>query len=118
MYLDAGRRGQSRGCGQSANCWHSSSNGSLYLERTRSSPSLRRKSELFLRHSIASSLRARYAPAGWLTPLFLFCLLLGCNSEPRDSLAQAYIGPASVNLRAQLNQKNSAVTVLRHGAAG
>ena len=48
-------------------------------------------------------------------PLFLFCFLLGCSGEPRDSLPQAYIGPASVNLRAQLNQKNSAVTVLRHG---
>lgn len=41
--------------------------------------------------------------------------MAGCSGEPRDALAQAYIGPASVNLRAQLNQKNSAVTVLRHG---
>ncbi len=54
-------------------------------------------------------------PALAALPSFLLCLLLGCNSEPRNSLAQAYIGPASVNLRAQLNQKNSTVTVLRHG---
>ena len=43
MYLDAGGCCEPRGRGQSANCWHSSGNGSLYFERTRSSPSLRRK---------------------------------------------------------------------------
>ena len=48
-------------------------------------------------------------------PVVLFSCLLGCSDEQRDSLAQAYVGPASVNLRAQLNQKNSTVSVLRHG---
>ncbi|MDQ2842130.1 MAG: SH3 domain-containing protein [Acidobacteriota bacterium] len=41
--------------------------------------------------------------------------MLGCNGGSEEALPQAYIGPASVNLRSQLNQKNSTVTVLKHG---
>jgi hypothetical protein len=38
------------------------------------------------------------------------------NKETEENQAQrAYIGPASVNLRSQLNQKNSTVAILHHG---
>ncbi|MDQ2711969.1 MAG: SH3 domain-containing protein, partial [Acidobacteriota bacterium] len=46
---------------------------------------------------------------------FILLFLSGCGSQPQESLAQAYIAPASVNLRSQLNQKNSNVAVLKHG---
>jgi hypothetical protein len=47
-----------------------------------------------------------------------FALLLGtagCQRQSSDVLGEAYVGPATVNLRRQLAQKNSAVAVLRHG---
>lgn len=40
--------------------------------------------------------------------------LAGCGAQSRDVLAQAYVAPASLNLRRELTQKN-AVAVLKHG---
>jgi hypothetical protein len=45
----------------------------------------------------------------------LLLILCACNTERPDTQQYAYIAPASVNLRSQLNQKNSTVAVLRHG---
>jgi hypothetical protein len=49
---------------------------------------------------------------------FLLALLLalaGCERQSSDVLGQAYVGPATVNLRRQIAQKNSTVAVLKHG---
>jgi hypothetical protein len=46
---------------------------------------------------------------------FLLTISLACNPDSGETLPQAYVAPASVNLRAQLNQKNSTVAVLTHG---
>ncbi len=51
-------------------------------------------------------------------PFLVFLFLagtIGCNKAPEETLAQAYIAPLSVNLRSQLNQKNTTATVLKHG---
>jgi hypothetical protein len=48
-------------------------------------------------------------------PLLLLSILCGCNTEKPDKQAYAYVAPKSVNLRSQLNQKNSTVAVLTHG---
>lgn len=55
----------------------------------------------------------RHAPLA----LALLALILGagCGPEPEESIARAYVAPASVNLRSQLNQKNATVAVLKHG---
>ncbi len=50
-----------------------------------------------------------------LPPLLLLSISLGCNTEKPEAQEYAYVAPASVNLRSQLNQKNSTVAVLRHG---
>lgn len=44
--------------------------------------------------------------------LLLCCFYAGCASAPQDNQAQAYVAPASVNLRPQLNQKGSSGTIL------
>jgi SH3-like domain-containing protein len=41
--------------------------------------------------------------------------LTGCGKQASDVMGQAYIAPASVNLRRQLTQKNSPVAALKHG---
>jgi uncharacterized protein YgiM (DUF1202 family) len=41
--------------------------------------------------------------------------LVGCGARSSDVLGQAYIAPASLNLRRELAQKNNAVAVLKHG---
>ncbi len=39
----------------------------------------------------------------------------GCGKDSSDVLGQAYVAPASLNLRRELTQKNSSVAVLKHG---
>lgn len=47
---------------------------------------------------------------------FLVCCVFGsCNTASQDALPQAYIAPASVNLRPQLNQKAGNGTTVRFG---
>lgn len=41
--------------------------------------------------------------------------LSSCIQQPSDSLGQAYVAPASLNLRRELTQKNSSVAMLKHG---
>jgi uncharacterized protein YgiM (DUF1202 family) len=41
--------------------------------------------------------------------------LTGCSKENSEVLGQAYVAPASLNLRGELNQRNSSVAVLKHG---
>lgn len=48
--------------------------------------------------------------------LLLLILVGGCGREPAENAGQfAYVAPTTVNLRSQLNQKNSTVAVLQHG---
>ncbi len=47
--------------------------------------------------------------------LALLLALTGCGKETTEVLGQAYVAPASLNLRSELNQKNSTVAVLKHG---
>jgi hypothetical protein len=51
-----------------------------------------------------------------LTVLAGFLLLYGCG-ESRQSLGEAYVAPASLNVRSQLSQKSSSVVMLKHGDA-
>jgi Bacterial SH3 domain len=46
----------------------------------------------------------------------LFLLLLGC-AESQQSLGEAYVAPASLNVRSQLSQKSNSVATLKHGDA-
>ena len=49
---------------------------------------------------------------------FSIALLLsfaGCGPDTSDVLGEAYVAPASLNVRGELNQKNSNVALLRHG---
>src|SRR5207248_4987472 len=41
--------------------------------------------------------------------------LTGCSKESSEVLGQAYVAPASLNLRGELDQRNSSVAVLKHG---
>jgi len=45
----------------------------------------------------------------------LALLLAGCGSSPKDEIGQAYIAPATVNVRGQLSQKSNNVAILKHG---
>lgn len=45
-----------------------------------------------------------------------FLLLLGCG-ESQQSLGEAYVAPASLNVRSQLSQKSNSVVMLKHGDA-
>ena len=45
-----------------------------------------------------------------------FLLLLGC-AESQQSLGEAYVAPASLNVRSQLSQKSNSVVMLKHGDA-
>ena len=45
----------------------------------------------------------------------LLVLSTNCDRETTNTSAQAYVAPASLNLRSQLNQKNDTVAVLKHG---
>ncbi len=52
----------------------------------------------------------------FLTVLAGFLLLYGC-AESRQSLGEAYVAPASLNVRSQLSQKSTSVVTLKHGDA-
>ena len=41
--------------------------------------------------------------------------LAGCGPQSNDSIGEAYIAPATINLRQELIQKSSPVAVLKHG---
>ena len=47
--------------------------------------------------------------------LFVLVLLSGCNPQSGNSLGEAYVAPATLNLRRDLTGKNGTVTVLKHG---
>jgi hypothetical protein len=49
------------------------------------------------------------------TLLIVLLVLTGCGVQPSDSWGDAYVAPASLNLRGELHQKNSTVAVLKHG---
>jgi SH3-like domain-containing protein len=51
-----------------------------------------------------------------LTVLAGFLLLYSC-AESRQSLGEAYVAPASLNVRSQLSQKSNSVVMLKHGDA-
>ncbi len=41
--------------------------------------------------------------------------LAACNTQSTQILGQAYVAPSSLNLRRELNEKNSTAAVLKHG---
>lgn len=47
--------------------------------------------------------------------VFLLLASTGCGTESPQGLGEAYVAPATLNLRSQLTQKNSTVAVLKHG---
>lgn len=57
-------------------------------------------------------LRPLTAAAALVLPLLV---LTGCENDSPPVLGQAYVAPATLNLRGQLRQKNSTVAVLKHG---
>jgi hypothetical protein len=51
-----------------------------------------------------------------LAPFFVAILLLaGCRPEPVNSLGDAYVAPASLNLHSTLTTRSATVAVLKHG---
>jgi SH3-like domain-containing protein len=46
---------------------------------------------------------------------FASFVLAACSTQSTQVLGQAYVAPASLNLRSELNEKNSTVAVLKHG---
>ncbi len=52
-----------------------------------------------------------------MSALFVALLigLSGCARDSSDVLGQAYVAPASLNLRGEIGQKNNTVAVLQHG---
>ena len=50
-----------------------------------------------------------------LLAMLACCAGTSCSNSQESSEPQAYIAPASVNVRAQLTQRNGTVTVLQHG---
>jgi uncharacterized protein YgiM (DUF1202 family) len=55
----------------------------------------------------------RLAATSTMSFALLFALT-GCSKGPDDVLGQAYVAPATLNLRGELNQKNT-VAMLKHG---
>jgi hypothetical protein len=47
--------------------------------------------------------------------LTLLLALTGCGTQSSSAIGEAYVAPASINLRRELTQKNSTVAVLKHG---
>jgi SH3 domain-containing protein len=47
--------------------------------------------------------------------VILLIALTGCSTQSSSAIGEAYIAPASINLRHELTQKNSTVAVLKHG---
>ncbi len=62
---------------------------------------------------LASAAFARIAAVAPLAALMIASI--GCQNQSSDLLGQAYVAPATLNLRKELTQKNSTVTVLKHG---
>ncbi|MBV9759360.1 MAG: hypothetical protein JO340_02245 [Acidobacteriaceae bacterium] len=61
-------------------------------------------------------MRSLLRPAAAAIVLSIPLLLLhGCAVQSSDILGQAYVAPASLNLRRELAQKNNTVAVLHHG---
>ena len=85
---------------------HSRGDGSLYFEGTGSSSASK-----FVIGGLKHPDR-RYSLA---CAMVLLMGLAACNNETGETTPQAYVAPATVNLRAQLNQKNGTVAVLKHG---
>ncbi|MGH9692647.1 MAG: hypothetical protein ACRD5Z_00795, partial [Bryobacteraceae bacterium] len=52
-----------------------------------------------------------------LTVLAGFFLLLSGCGESQKSLGEAYVAPASLNVRSQLSTKSTSVVTLKHGDA-
>jgi hypothetical protein len=50
-----------------------------------------------------------------IAPSIALLVLAGCATRSSDVLGQAYVAPATLNLRHELAQKNSTVAVLNHG---
>ena len=50
-----------------------------------------------------------------LLALALLVILGGCTADTEQPLSQAFVAPASINLRSQLGQKSGTVSVLKHG---
>lgn len=61
-----------------------------------------------------SGLSLRLAATTYLLAALLV-VLTSCNQTPSDVLGQAYVAPATLNLRRDLAQKNSSVALLKHG---
>jgi hypothetical protein len=53
--------------------------------------------------------------AAVIAPSIALLVLGGCATQSSDVLGQAYVAPATLNLRHDLTQKNSTVAVLNHG---
>jgi Bacterial SH3 domain len=53
--------------------------------------------------------------AAVIAPSIMLLVLAGCATQSSDVLGQAYVAPATLNLRHELAQKNSTVAVLNHG---
>jgi Bacterial SH3 domain len=45
----------------------------------------------------------------------LVLVLTGCGTQSSSAIGEAYIAPASINLRREITKKNSTVAVLKHG---
>lgn len=56
----------------------------------------------------------RLAPISALS-LTVFLVLSSCGTQSSEVLGEAYVAPASLNLRRELAQKNGSVAVLKHG---
>jgi SH3-like domain-containing protein len=59
------------------------------------------------------SLVRRFAAV--IAPSIMLLLLAGCAAQSNDVLGQAYVAPATLNLRRELTQKNNTVALLKHG---
>ena len=62
---------------------------------------------------LASTAFARIAAVVPLAALMMASI--GCQNQSSEVLGQAYVAPATINLRKELAQKNSTVAVLKHG---
>lgn len=69
----------------------------------------------FLRRRIAVSTSAPAIVVGLICCGLICCGLTGCGKDTSEVLGQAYVAPATLNLRRELNQKNATVAVLKHG---
>jgi hypothetical protein len=65
------------------------------------------------RRLLASAALTRIAAVVPLAALIVASI--GCQNQSSEVLGQAYVAPATLNLRKEVAQKNSTVTVLKHG---